>query len=627
MVHPWEEFYRIKQFIHNRIIDRYYAFRFRNSSSFINNHDIVPTSTNKVSIDRFNFTGKDLNRYRFYKCSLNLNKKINWRYDYKNKIESPIKLHSKIDKNSFKEVGELKYTLEPSRFNFLPFYTLGFLKKESNITYSPLQHVKDWFEANPYLFSFNWKDGIEVGIRSINLCYTYSILNQNSSSFSEMDKRLMQHLIYLHFWFLKNHLSKYSSSNNHFISELIGLYVITSFFTFRSSEKWRDYSQKQLIKQFSRQFHKDGFSTEQSTCYHKDVLSQYSIFISLANYREDKFLTNDFLNKVEKAFESLIAFRVCENIYFQVGDNDNSFIINDYSDPKFSEYESILNDYSIIFNKPFFCNPDQRNFLIWPEEKTNNRALHRNETTTISDTLLEYSGYYIHKSKSFSTLFDFGGIGFKYGAAHGHSDMLSFQLYVQNKPFFTDMGTFQYHKKEIWWRNYFRGIHSHNTASINQKHHSHMMSNMIWDPISHAELLDHSLENDNLFCEAEFNFSKNNKHNRMLIISGCDEISIIDTIIANPSTNFSVYFHLHPDCLTQISNDTVFEITNAKNKIVLDISGDYSRLDTIEGDLSLPLGWYSSSYDRIEPTKVIRIQGTTNQSNCRIQTNIKIINE
>lgn len=187
------------------------------------------------------------------------------------------------------------------------------------------------------------------------------------------------------------------------------------------------------------------------------------------------------------------------------------------------------------------------------------------------------------------------------------------------------MGTYQYHKKEIMWRNYFRGIHSHNTVSINNKHHSCIISNMIWNPISSAKLLNYSFEHNNSFCEAEFNFSKNSKHNRVFSIMGDKDISIVDTINTNQSIDFAVYFHLHPDCSIHIINNTVYEITNAEKKIVLDVSGKYFRIDVIEGDKNLPLGWYSPSYDKIEPTKVIRIQGTAN-NNSVIKTKIKIIN-
>lgn len=625
MVHPIEEIYRLKQFIQNSIIDRIISYYY--NIMFSNKFDKLKIKSNReilnVSLVQFETKNIDKSIYEFYKCKINLNEKINWRYDYKNKIESPIKLHSKIDKNSFKEVGELKYALEPSRFNFLPFFALAFLEKDE-ITYSPIQHIRDWSVSNPYLLSFNWKDGIEVGIRSINICYAYSLLNEYTSLLTEEDKHFISNLLYLHFNFLKNHLSKYSSSNNHFISELIGIYTITSFFSFKSSYKWRKYALHQLIKEFPNQFHKDGFSAEQSTCYHKDVLSQYSIFISLAQNRDSAYLSDNFMDSVKKAYEALIAFRICKNTYFQVGDNDNSLIMNDYTDPNYSEYESVINDYSIIFSKKYFNKPDKRNLLIWSSDKLNKYSVQCFNDTFSQDKFLKDSGYFIHKGKYFSTIFDFGNLGFKYAAAHGHSDMLSFQLYVGNIPFFIDMGTYQYHEKDILWRNYFRGIHSHNTVAINNEHHSSILSSMIWNPISSARLLNYSFETNDSFCESDFKYSNNSKHNRVFTIKRDTEISIIDTISANQSSDFSIYFHLHPDCTINTVGNNIYEINNNDKRIILDISGEYFRNTIIDGNKILPLGWYSPSYDKIEPTKVIRIEGIINTINV-IKTKIKII--
>jgi hypothetical protein len=621
MVHPWEEFYRLKQFLHNRFIDRLYLNFSKKifSKDFKNIDDHGQIHSNSIEC----FTSvKNYHTYPFYNCKINLNKRINWRYDYKNKIESPLERHSKINKNDFETVGELKYAFEPSRFNFLPFYTIQFIKESNKKSYSPITHLKDWFEENPYLNSFNWKDGIEVGIRSINLCYSYLLLRDNDF-LSNKEQTFTKNLLYLHFHFLKNHQSKYSSSNNHFISELIGLFVITSCFKFKGSEKWNRYSFKKLIDEFPNQFYKDGFSTEQTTCYHKDVLSQYGIFISFVKKRSTLHLPDDFLLRVHNAYEALEAFKITKNEFFQVGDNDNSIIVNDYCDHSTSEYESVINDGRIIFSKDLISTPDRRNYLLWNNEEMQVLKV-VNDCYRSKKKIFTESGYALLNDNNFNVLFDFGILGFRFAAAHGHSDILSVQLYVNGIPFLCDTGTYQYHKKYIGWRNYFRGISAHNTVSINGMHHANPLSNMIWDSNPSGQLIDYKDSDHMQMAEGSYEFSNDQKHIRKTELR-TGELVITDTIMAGMDDHYEIFFHLHPGCSVEMEHENEFRISHGDTGIQMVVSGNI-RSEIISGDENIPLGWYSGKYDVLEPTNVIRLNGIIGKSGKAItETKIKLI--
>lgn len=83
---------------------------------------------------------------------------------------------------------------------------------------------------------------------------------------------------------------------------------------------------------------------------------------------------------------------------------------------------------------------------------------------TAREVPLQESGYRKLAGTRYELVADVGEIGPDYIPGHAHSDTLSFELYIDGKPFIVDTGTSTYEKNER--RQYERSTAAHNTVQI-----------------------------------------------------------------------------------------------------------------------------------------------------------------
>src|SRR5690348_14144007 len=182
MKHPEEDFYRVKQIIQNRILDRFFANRQEDVFIYQNNLSLAPADDYIIRLK---------NSYSIFQVNIPLDYH-NWLIEPKNKIESPVTFKGKIDYKNFETAGENKYIFELNRLHILP--ALAYCKKQNpqdNTTLKLLTTlISSWIKQNPYLHSVNWKSGIEVAIRSFNLLSVRMLLSDVSPA-SEICKKLI----------------------------------------------------------------------------------------------------------------------------------------------------------------------------------------------------------------------------------------------------------------------------------------------------------------------------------------------------------------------------------------------------------------------------------------------------
>ena len=196
-------------------------------------------------------------------------------------------------------------------------------------------------------------------IRSINLTYSILLIYDNNRKLFNKNYNFIKDLLLKHSYYLKNHLSLYSSAGNHLVAELIGILVLN--LNFKLDINFNKYFHL-LMKITPDQFFKDGFSREQSTHYFKDNLSLYLIllFNLYSNRKQKEFYI--LLENIKNSFSFYKDLRISSSNYFDIGDNDNSIIINDLLSRKYCEYESVFND--INFLKTLKKTNDFRNRLL-----------------------------------------------------------------------------------------------------------------------------------------------------------------------------------------------------------------------------------------------------------------------
>jgi hypothetical protein len=132
-----------------------------------------------------------------------------------------------------------KNVWEINRMEFLPHIAMNYnTTGEEKYLNQFASIVESWNTANPYLLGINWYSNIEVNIRLINWFLCWEILNideilDKNSVFKEFVDSILLQVIYQHCKYSYSNPSKFSSANNHLISEYSGLFFAASKWDFK----------------------------------------------------------------------------------------------------------------------------------------------------------------------------------------------------------------------------------------------------------------------------------------------------------------------------------------------------------------------------------------------------------
>lgn len=617
---------------------------FRPRYNFELNRDLQFQVT-KASLKQITNSYLKSNSYNYFNHRIdNILSLERWRKDYKNGIESPKKFAFLLKKQKFSQIGDIKYVNELSRFHHFPILAVRvvlFYDKEA--LHVIQQHLLDWVEQNPYLNSINWKSGIEVAIRSINWIYTYRLLDK----FGQLPQGLeatFNKVLELHFHFLRKHLSQYSSANNHLVAELMGLVVIGSYFNFKKSDYYLKKYLKMLLDQLEAQVSEDGFSTEQATGYQAEVFDFFLVALSAAG-QGGQGVPDWAWQKLVKMVDFLGILRNETGYTIGLGDADNGKLLFPFNDSSFDLYGSILISGSILSRTGSWLGKsekfDLRNYLIFGEEgyhlfkqlfsKIKSGKAKSQVSKMTKSQLFEQAGYFIFRENNSKLLFDVGPIGMGALAAHGHSDLLSFVLEVNNTPFLVDSGTYQYHSRLKKWRDYFKGARAHNTISINGLDQAESSGRMMWVKKPDIKIKSYKLDGRKIECEAEHNgFVKQSIpviHNRKIVYDkGTYQYQIYDKLfvqngVGEESFKCQFYLHFHPNLAKAELIKELLVLKSKEGKTVEISNPLFTQAKLSKGDLEPINGWYSCLFDQKEKAIYLQLDIDYNQT-LEFMTNI-----
>ena len=590
-------FYRTFQFLNRHLFLRIKLVFFKPSNIFVNPNYKGPNYSNE-EIDKLFKLNHWNNEYSFFDTTINLGNTISWRKDYKNGINSEIKFCNKIKKQDFIINGDVKYISELSRLHFLPFLAFKTINDNNLKDKSIYDILKRWEEDNPFMMSINYTSGIEVAIRSVNLTYTYHILN-SFNILTEKTGNLIKKLISQNYFFLKNNLSLYSSSNNHLIAELTGLVVISTYFKGKkfSLIKWK----QKLLDKITTKYNGDGIDDELSFRYHLAVSDHFINSLQFIRNIDSKISKSIIQRLIEiQEFTSHINYFDIDSNF---GDNDGSFLINPFFDNNFSFSKSILESFNIICNESRKNESvDFRNYLIFGDKllsvKKDLNKLFFNQSTIFKES--GYAFLYDNK-KDLKLTFDFGNIGDNKLMAHGHSDQLSLTLQKNNCEILVDPGTYQYHETKSKWRQYFRSIKAHNCISFNGMNHALSLGRMSWTNSSKvtnksfrfSDKIDKVLGKTDAFINQELDYSR-----EITLDKELSKISIIDKLIysSKKSGTASFYLHFHPN-LNIYHNQNIINIKTQNGDSIKIENPIFKTAKLLKGNMEIPFGWYSDKYD------------------------------
>lgn len=471
--------------------------------------------------------------------------------------------------------------------------------------------VKDemllWINENRNYCTVNWCSNLEMAIRNINWLFT---LNLILDSLNEENKEKIFKSIYIQAKFIYNRLSLYSSSNNHLIGELTFILFVSKTLVFKESKKWYHKAKKLLEKQISNQFYKDGINKEQSINYQVHTMEFYLLNLLLLKNNNDRFS-----NKLEFAIKNALEYiyNISENNgnVFNIGDQDSGNIIK--IDCKGNEILDILHIGSIYFNEKkyiegkihYFSN--KAAFLYGDEYLKIISNLNFNVETQEEYKNYEQGGVILKNmilnKQKVKLYFDYGNIGMGPLFAHAHSDILSFNLSVNGKMIFADMGTYKY-KNDDKWRDYFRGVFSHNTVSINGENQFEFLGPFICKSSPKTKLIN---SNSNEFEAVTYAYRKQKCDFKRKFSFNENKIIIEDNILNYDKCNKNIQsifnFDSEVNTLKISENEFILKNKDIILKFVIDKS---MKINQYKGyNKEIIRGYQSKKFNQIENTNQI----------------------
>lgn len=399
---------------------------------------------------------------------INLGKKIRWNEDFKSGFVWKNQFYKDIKIVDLNNNADVKVPWELSRFQHL--FTLGkayWITNDKKYYLECKKEIEDWIAENPVYMSVNWTCAMDVAIRAVNWIFFYFHFKELIDNDKEFLKKFNNSL-YNHGKFIFLNLEKgIKFSNNHYLSDLVGLFYLEIYFNkLKSNEvkRWLNFSKKELEKEMFIQNNEDGSNYESSTSYHR-LVTELMFFPVILGEKNNINFSQEYKKRLEKMFEFLAKIIKPNGKIPMIGDVDNGrlLILSNYSSWEVNDVRELLSLGGEYFNNTLLKNSGaiKKEDKLWifnslsdEEEKYYNKSVR-----------FSNGGYYILRNNDIYCFIRCGELSCRGQGGHSHNDQLSFELNVQGEDFIVDTGTGVYTADKNM-RNLFRSTRLQNTVYI-----------------------------------------------------------------------------------------------------------------------------------------------------------------
>lgn len=548
---------------------------------------------------------------------------IDWHLDISSGKRFPMSFSKDINIRT-EEFGSAKHVWEVNRLQFLTLIALQYRESNDEKYLHQFQDItKSWIASNPYLKGVNWYSNIEVNIRLIVWFFCWEILDVNHHLEKDSDfRRFVEDewlpCIYLHMQYSFQNPSKYSSANNHLISEHAGLFIASCFWNFEESDKWRIHAQAGLEQEIILQHSKNGVNKEEAAEYIQ-FITDFFLIPYVVGERSGFSLSAKYAERLDSICDYIFQMMDLRGNIVYYGDEDDGKVLILDPEPHFDNFKSILTSGVILFDKPQWKSQDNgfdyKNSILFGRE---GRLKYEQITPTQENNSSKFyisEGHFIlrkqkrREEKEIFVHFDAAPLGFLSIAAHGHSDALSFVLHVDGYPVITDSGTYTYHT-EAEWRKYFLSALAHNTLRVDKQDQAMSAGPTMWLKHYQTEVLAQESNAQFDMINASHNGYKKIGvlHKRKLQLNkDAEQLDITDELVVknNKTHTIEMPLHLHPSVEVEKKGTHQFLLKHENARTVELNIPEKMSVELVKGSTEPILGWYSPSFQIKEPTTVV----------------------
>jgi len=560
-------------------------------------------------------------KFKFLGISFEYQDRILWNRDPVTRRDFNKLFYQKV--NIFKDDGktDIKHVWEVNRHQFfIDLAKAYFLTRDEKYAQKFVELFNDWIAENPYKYGVNWTSSLEIAVRSYSWIWSLYFL-LDSPLIDDMFLEEFLKNIYLHGKYLSENLSFYFSPYNHLIGEASALFFIGYLFPeLKTARGWKKKGWKILETEISKQFYYDGICVEQATFYHYFTFGFYLMPIIL-KLQNNENVPQEILDQIHRIFEFSMYLTKPDGTTPYIGDIDNARSIY-FNNPEHWDFRNFLSIGAVLFNSGElkFSSLKMWEDVLWlfgtkgvetystisskePEEKAGS---------------FTRSGYFIGRSgwgkEDHYFWFDFGPLAHGVhtddtpSAAHGHADILNFELTASGKNFIIDPG-FSNYRGDFAWHSYFRSTPAHNCVVVDGVGLARQEGIIQWSNVAEPEVYKIVIQDKLVFCRASHNaFNKlpgNPKHYRNFLFINGEIWLILDEFAGTGEHMIESYLHFAAECKCQRKNDALC-LTNEGACLNICFVDNGMDMEIERGGARPNQGWISSLYRLPEPAPVLR---------------------
>jgi hypothetical protein len=551
---------------------------------------------------------------------LDVGNPVDWHRDPQTGIRSPLVFGKDLDYRNDSLVGNVKFVWELGRHQHLvPIAVAYAATGDSRYRNAVAGQIEGWIRDNPYGLGVHWCSSLELALRLISWSVVHSLIalrDGPNGLFGAMASSEQLGLsIYRQARFIRNHLSLFSSANNHLIGELTGLWTACRVFNLGAEgEHWGSQAKAGLEREACLQVHEDGVDKEQAFYYHLWVM-EYLLFAWLVGERAGKPFSIGFRMRIEVMAQFLRDVAPAGGQPPQVGDSDDGFVTRFEPVWPQAPYGDVLTAVSATLDNDSVdsgANFPQKAFWysmmlgkLPTEEKTKIKA------QASYPRIYRNGGYAVLGAGPLHLVFDAGPLGYPSIAAHGHADALGFCLALDGEWWLVDPGTYAYHS-EHGWRDYFRGTAAHNTLEVDGANQSEIGGPFLWVRHALGRLVDVGTDSEGVQWATGVHNGYERlgvSHTRRIELSmQGDIITVSDEVGGNGDHAMAIHFHFAPDIeLTPGPQPTCWQgVKSGSGRRVLLEVDEMWCWEVVRGSESPKLGWYSPALGVKVPVYTLR---------------------
>jgi hypothetical protein len=550
---------------------------------------------------------------------------INWHRDYISGYQWPLKYHKSIDFINSKDDSDIKFTWEINRFHHAVILGKAyFITGDEKYAEEFVGEVNSWIDENPYDRGINWACSMELAIRAINLIWAYCFFVDSRSLSNEFRIKYYNTMLLHGTHIFANLENRGHVRNNHYVANLLGLLYLGEIFpVFKASKRWSFFAIAEIGKEMKSQVHADGTSFECSIPYHRFATEMFfhaaSLLIHIEQGGDDKLtiykeagrlaLGYNYIDKLEKMFEFIIAYSGPDSLAPQIGDNDGGRVIvlgNNRCDSK-------NHLYMLALAGEFFDRDDFRSAsreycedAIWVYGGAVNPPVIAGGTE-VSSIAYKDSGIFIMREGRDYLIVHCGDLGTGGKGTHNHNDNLSFELCADGIKYLVDPGTYTY-SRDPKMRNLLRSTRYHNTLIIDGEEQNNIIEHDLFSLEKNINTSviawKSSKEADEFIGEIEIrpNVEHRVMHRREIRFDKVKRTwNIKDRVMGQGVHELVWNFHLRDGLRVERKNDNVIVIWNDQHSAL-----------RMEKDLNMTQmkicnGWYSKGYGKRTEASMLSI--------------------